>query len=211
LRRLAVLGASGHGKVVADAAAQAGWSDITFYDDRLSQSTPVGPWAIAGGTAELLQMRANYDAAVVAIGDNSSRLTKQALLAAHGIPLASVRHPSTIISRYSQIGAGSVILAGAVISAFATVGAGCIINTGATVDHDCVLGDGVHISPGGHLGGGVHIGDRSWVGIGAVIRHDIMVGADVMVGAGAAVVRHVADGLTVVGVPAHRMKRNTSW
>jgi serine acetyltransferase len=79
---------------------------------------------------------------------------------------------------------------------------GCIVNTGATIDHDCQLAEGVHVCPGTHLSGGVVVGARSWIGVGASVRQCIRIGADVTVGAGAAVVRDVADRLTVVGVPA---------
>lgn len=204
MTRLAILGASGHGKVVADAAAAAGWREIVFFDD----ATPSGAmldWRIEGDTARLIEARGEFDAAVVAIGDNRTRLDKHRALADAGLPLATVVHPSAVVSRHAVVGAGTVVFACAVINAAARLGLSCIVNTSASVDHDCDLGDGVHVSPGAHVGGGVTIGAASWIGIGASVRHGLRIGAGVMVGGGAVVIANVEPGDTVVGVPARKI------
>lgn len=205
MNQLAILGASGHGKVVADAAMLAGWRSITFFDDAPSGTGMHGPWPIAGATAELLRDAHRFDAAVVAIGDNQTRLMKQRALADGGLAIARIVHPAAVLSVYAEVGEGTVILAGAVVNAFARLARSCIVNTGATVDHDCDLGDAVHVSPGAHLGGRVRVGAGSWIGIGASVRHNTIIGERVTVGAGAAVVNNIADGEVVVGVPARSM------
>lgn len=202
---MAILGASGHGKVVADAALRAGWKEITFFDDSWPQLRQLGPWAVAGSSVDLLRSDTTFDGVVVAIGHNLTRLRKHRELVAGGLTVASVVHPAAVISPFAVVGEGSVVFAGAVINAFATVGASVIVNTGATVEHDCVLGDGVHMSPGAHLGGGVTLGEAAWIGVGAAVRHGISIGANAVVGAGAAVVKDVAAGLVAVGVPARSL------
>ncbi|MGL5741953.1 MAG: acetyltransferase [Legionella sp.] len=203
---LAILGASGHGKVVADAALHSGWSHVVFFDDRWPELQRIGNWDVVGDTAALLVNSSAYDAVIVAIGANTTRLQKINALIDAGIPLATIVHPAAIISPYVEIELGTVVSAGAIINIDCSVGKGCIINTGATVDHDCKLGDGVHISPGAHLAGNVHVSHLSWVGIGSSIRQKISIGSEVIVGAGAAVVTNVHDNCTVVGVPARVIK-----
>lgn len=202
MKVLAVLGASGHGRVVADAAIESGWEDVVFFDDAADGPLTCGVWPIKGRTADLLASAHRFDGAVVAIGQNAVRLQKLMTLVASGVPLATVVHPRAVVSRSATIGGGSVVCAGAVVNPYAVVGRGAIVNTCASIDHDCVLGEGVHISPGAHLGGHVRVGDRSWVGIGAAVRHQVTIGQDVIIGAGAAVIGDVRSGLTVVGVPA---------
>jgi sugar O-acyltransferase (sialic acid O-acetyltransferase NeuD family) len=204
---MAILGASGHGKVVADAAVAAGWRDVTFFDDRWPELRTIGPWSVLGTTDALRHGHRDFDGVVIAIGDNRTRLRKQRELSADGLSFVCVTHPSAVVSPHARIGAGSVVLAGAVVGAFAVIGIAAIVNTGATVDHDGRLGDGVHVSPGAHLGGDVLVGEGAWIGIGAAIRHGISVGAGSVVGAGAAVVKNVAANLTVGGVPARTLNR----
>jgi sugar O-acyltransferase (sialic acid O-acetyltransferase NeuD family) len=207
VKRLAILGAGGHGKVVADAALLAGWQSIIFFDDAWPEVSAIGPWTVEGSTSELLRDSAKFHGAVVAIGDNTVRLAKQHELLDAGIVLVTVVHPTAVVSPFAEVGEGSVIFAGAVLNPFARVGGACILNTGASVDHDCELADGVHVGPGAHLGGGVRVGKGTSIGIGAAVRRGIAIGAAVVVGAGAAVVHDISDGLTVVGVPARTLVR----
>jgi sugar O-acyltransferase (sialic acid O-acetyltransferase NeuD family) len=200
--RLAILGASGHGRVLADTAECCGWSSVQFFDDAWPGLQFNHTWVVCGDSSALLERISQFDGVLVAIGDNRTRQAKLRELLAAGARLATLIHPSAVVSRYATIEPGSVVLAGAMVNVGVRMGLGTILNTGCSVDHDCVLGAAVHISPGARLAGGVCVGDLTWVGIGASVRQSIRLGEGVMVGAGAAVVADVADGVTVVGVPA---------
>jgi sugar O-acyltransferase (sialic acid O-acetyltransferase NeuD family) len=200
--RLAILGASGHGKVIADMALQLGYTDVVFFDDAWPSKSSISRWSVVGTIETLLGSVTDFDAVIVGIGDNRIRLEKYAVLTAANAPLVTVVHSAAVVSDFVQIGIGSVICAGAIVNVDAVLGAAVIVNTGATVDHDCRLADGVHIAPGAHLSGDVHIGESSWIGVGACVKQGIHIGSDVMVGAGADVVSDIPDGVTVVGNPA---------
>lgn len=205
MKRLAILGASGHGKVVADTAESCGWQSIEFFDDAWPERQHNGSWAVVGDTAALHERLQMFDGVVVAIGNNAIRYSKLLELEAAGASLCSLVHPAATVSRYAVLEKGTVVFAQAVVNADVRIGLGSILNTGCSVDHDCVLGAAVHISPGARLAGGVSVGDLSWVGIGASVRQLVRIGAQVVVGAGAAVTTDVADALTVVGVPARAL------
>lgn len=202
MKQLAILGASGHGKVVAEAALASGWEGVDFYDDAWPDKRRLGKWVVSGDTAALLKALARFDGVIVAIGGNSIRMAKIALLQEAGARMTTIVHPAATVSASALLGEGTVIMAGAVINADTVIGRGAILNTSCSVDHDCVLDGGVHISPGAHLAGDVRAGELSWVGIGASVRQGVTIGRAVLVGAGAAVVGDIADNLTVVGVPA---------
>jgi sugar O-acyltransferase (sialic acid O-acetyltransferase NeuD family) len=178
------------------------WHTVAFLDSNPNLPASQMGLTVHRGEPHLVALASRYPDAVVAIGDAMRRLELMQELRNFGFNLAIVCHPSASISTFSEIGAGSVILAQAAVNPGAKLGAGCIINTGATVDHDCILADGVHVSPGAHLAGGVKIGHASWLGIGSSVREGVSIGDHVTVGAGAAVVRDVPDNTTVVGVPA---------
>jgi sugar O-acyltransferase (sialic acid O-acetyltransferase NeuD family) len=206
MRRLALLGASGHGKVVADAALAGGWDAVEFFDDAWPGHQRNGQWFVTGDTRTLVSRLCEFQGVLVAIGDCSVRWSRHQELQSVGAPLVTVVHPTATVSRYAELGVGCVVMAGAVVNVDASVGQASIINTGATVDHDCQLADGVHICPGAHLSGNVSVGSCTMVGVGAAIAQGIRIGSHVVIGAGAVVIRSVGDSCVVAGNPARVLR-----
>jgi sugar O-acyltransferase (sialic acid O-acetyltransferase NeuD family) len=188
MSKLIIIGAGGHGKVVADAAA----CEYVFVDQQANVQEGVH------AMKELSSLQSSDHQVIVGIGNNETRL--QVLAGLRNV--ATIIHKDASVSSTTSLGEGTVVFAQAAINPDTSIGRGCIINTGATVDHDCKLDDGVHISPGANVGGGVTIGTCSWIGIGASVKHGVTIGKNVTVGAGAAVVSDIPDNATVVGVPA---------
>jgi sugar O-acyltransferase (sialic acid O-acetyltransferase NeuD family) len=213
MTQLIIIGAGGHGAVVAEAAALSReWSSIAFLDDNPCRGAEVVGCAVLGTTSELEKLIAsgpNFEF-FAALGDNRHRQEILLSIEELGGVLAKIVHPNSVISPSARIGAGTVVCAGAVISARAEIARGCIVNNAASIDHDCVLGNAVHISPGAHLAGDVTIGDRSWIGIGASVKEGINIGRDAIVGSGAAVVDDVPDSVVTTGVPARPLARKAT-
>ena len=208
---LLILGAGGHGRVVADAAESSGnWDKISFTDDKFPQLKMSGRWPIIGMISDLPGFYSEWQDVVVAIGTNSLRLELLKHCMDVGFNIVSVIHPSAQIAQDVSIGQGTVVFANAAVNTGAGLGQGCIINTATSIDHDCALADGVNLSPGVHLGGAVSIGARSWLGIGSSVINNIQIGSEVIVGAGAAVISNIRDKVTVVGVPAKEINSELS-
>ena len=197
MKKLIIIGASGHGKVIADIALKNGYEEIVFLDDNEAVKECAG-FPVVGKTAEASSMEGDK---IVAIGNAAIRERLQKDF--HPVTLI---HPDAVISRRVKIGEGSVVMAGAVINSDAEIGRGCIINTSSSVDHDCVVGDYVHVSVGAHLCGTVRVGKSTWVGAGAVISNNVNVCGDCMIGAGAVVVKDIKAAGTYAGVPARMLK-----
>ena len=205
-RALAIIGAGGHARVLADCAEQAGWSSVHLYDGSDHPAT-AGPWVVHGKPEALLEDLAAYEGVIAGMGANAERLMWLDRIAARGGRIVTLLHPRASVSSHAVVESGSAVLAGACVCTGSVIERGAIINTNASVDHDAVLGEGVHVSPGAAIAGGVRVGARTWIGMGAAVRQGIVIGADAVVGAGAVVIRDVPDGVTVVGVPSRPLER----
>ncbi len=199
-RRLLIIGASGHGKVIADIAGLCGYDDIAFLDDDESVKSCAG-FPVLGPSSMAASLEGDI---AVAVGNAEARKAIFEKLSGRAFPV--LVHPSAVIAGSAELGEGTVVMAGAVINPEAVIGRGCIINTCASVDHDCRLGDFVHAAVGARLCGTVSVGDLTWVGAGAVISNNISVCAGAFIGAGTAVVKDIKEPGTYAGVPAKKIK-----
>lgn len=198
MNRLIIVGAGGHGKVVADIARLNGYEDIVFLDSK--EGKACGGYPIVGSDKEIDELDGDL---FIAIGNSEVRKTFMQNRTERYFP--TLIHPAAVIAKDVMLGEGSVVMAGAVINSGAIVGRGCIINTSCSVDHDCVIGDFCHISVGSHLAGTVNIGEGTWIGIGAIISNNVCVCSNCTVGAGAVIVRDLCESGTYIGIPARMM------
>lgn len=201
MNKLVIVGAGGHGKVIADIALKNGYSDICFVDDYASGECMGFP--IVGISSDVESLNNKKTDFVIAIGNNSVR---KSIAEKYDINWVSLVHPSAQIAVNVSIGKGTVVMAGAVINACATVGEHCIINTSSVIEHDNVLENYVHISPKAALGGTVRVGEKTHIGISATVKNNIDICGDCIVGAGAVVVKCIKDSGTYVGVPVRKIK-----
>jgi UDP-perosamine 4-acetyltransferase len=203
--QIVIIGAGGHGKVVADIIrASSEWDPVCFVD---ANPALVGKTILrlpVVGQANLLPKIRSQGvvAAVIAIGDNRARATYARMAAQLGFQLPAIVHPSAIVSPTATLGANVVVAAGVVVGVEASVTDHAILNTGCVVDHECRIGEAAHIGPAAALAGRVSVGSGAFVGLGSRVIQCLSIGRDATVGAGAVVTRDVPDGVTVIGVPA---------
>ena len=193
MKKVVILGASGHGHVIADIITACGDYVEAFLDDDTS---------IAGVAGPIADYRKFNDCEfIIGIGNQEVRKSISQL----NCRWYTAIHPTAVISPQAKIGEGTVAMANAVINARAKVGKHCIINTGAIVEHDNIINDYAHISVGAKLAGTVSVGKGTLVGIGACVvnNHSICDGA--LIGAGAVVVTDIKEPGTYIGIPARRI------
>ena len=201
MNKLIIIGAGGHGKVIADNALKNGYTDIAFLDDGVTGFCMGFP--VIGTSADIEKYNDGSTDFITGIGNNAVR---KKIAESYRVNWVTLIHPSAQIAVNASIGAGTVIMANAVVNACAVIGEHCIINTGAVIEHDNVVGNYAHISPNVAIGGTVRVGSLTHVGIGAIVKNNTEICSGCTIGAGAVVIRNIKDEGTYVGVPARKIK-----
>lgn len=204
--QVVIIGAGGHGRVVAETARAAGLAPLGFIDESTAlQGTLMLGIKVLGDLSALERGTVHSEGILLGVGRNDTRLGLEQRMRALGLALPLVVHPRAWVSPSASLGVGTVVMANATVQTRCRLGAATIINTNASIDHDSILEDGVHVSPGAHLAGNVTVGRGTHIGIGASVIEGINIGANCLIAAGAVVIRDVPDGQRVAGVPAQAM------
>jgi len=216
IRQIAVYGAGGFAREVAWLVQSCGDAETTYQvvcfidDNPATHGTQINDIP----SMSLVSARQQFPEAsvVIGIGAPQTRQRVAERVAAAGFGFATIVHPRTEISRWVEIGEGTVICAGNILTTNIVLGKQVQINLDCTVGHDVIMGDLATLAPGVHVSGCVHMGKRVYVGTGAVIINGtqdapIVIGDDAVIGAGACVTKSVPPGLTVVGIPAKPLQR----
>ena len=187
-------GGSGHAKVIRDCVRASGTDVFFIFDDNpaltaLGDTPVIGPYNPEFDTHEEI---------IIAIGDN---LLRKRLSEKIKHKFGKVIHPSVIVSAYSGVEEGTVVMQGSILNAGCAIGKHCIINTASIVEHDCVLENFLHVSPNVTVCGGVKIGEGTHIGAGAVVIPNVKIGKWCVIGAGTVVTDNIPDYSLVVGVP----------
>ena len=191
-KKLAIIGAGGHGKVVGEIALLNQYDTIDFFDDKISEIKNF-PFGIVGNIELLKKNLKNYDDFFVAIGDNVIRCDKISWLKKEKKNIVSLIHPKSTVSKFSSIEAGSCVMANAVINAGTIIKEGVIINTSSSIDHDCSIEDYAHISPNCSLSGNVSVGKFTHLGTGTSVHPRINIGQNVKTGIGSKIYKDILN------------------
>lgn len=205
-KNVVIIGAGGHAKVIAEIILKSGDEVIGFLDDNEAiQDKEIYNGIKVIGTLKNIDMLDN-NYFVIGIGNNKVR---KEISERKELKWYTAIHPSAIIATDVQIDEGTVIMPGVIINPGTKIGKHCIINTSVSIDHDNIIEDYVHISPGVHTAGTVHIKECTWLGIGTIVKNNVTIEKNNIIGAGAVVVKHISDDNSIyIGVPAKKMGDN---
>jgi len=204
--RLVIVGAGGFGREVLDVveamnAAGAALDFVGFVDDGDVDEAVVARRSaqVIGGSGLL---RATSDRLTIGIGAPAVRRHLAERLDPSRERSVVLCHPAATVGGDVELGAGTVVTAGARVTTNVRLGRHVHLNLNSTVGHDCFIDNYVSVFPGATISGSVRIGEGATIGTGANVLPGVSIGEGAVVGAGAVVTRDVAPGTTVVGSPA---------
>ncbi len=207
-RQLVLLGAGGHGKVVANSAELSGFEVVGFLDEderTWGSSTSYGP--VLGGLDCLGGLGDVELIVCLGSGADMHRMVDR-VRSQTSIRWATVIHPGATLARTVTLEPGTAILGGSAVTVDTSIGAHCTVSGNSVVGHDNVISDFVHVGPGATVCGNVEVGTGAFLGAGCTILPGVKIGQWATVGAGAVVTRNVPDQATVFGVPARLVSRS---
>jgi len=204
-----VIGGGGHARVLVEAISQMepSWKvAILDRDQKRHGQAEMGAPIIGGDELmEAISIKspgARITIGLGSVGDASARIRLFDLAISWGLRPTTVVHPTSVVSKATEIGDGSQLFPACVLNPGVKIGQNVIVNTRAVVEHDCLIGDHAHLATGAILAGGVVVGPAAHVGAGATVKQGIRVGEGAVIGVGASVVKDVPAGTVVAGVPA---------
>ena len=215
---LVIVGAGGFGRETVDvveainaAAGSPVWRLLGVADDDLSddnkQRLSARRIEHLGSIDDMVAAneRPRY---VVGIGAPRVRRKVADRLDSAGFIAATLVHPQATVGSEVAMGSGTVVCAGARVTTNIRLGRHVHLNPNVTIGHDTVLGDFVSMNPASSISGDCLVESDVLIGVGATVLNRLTVGRSSTVGASACVVRDVARGATMVGVPARERSQS---
>jgi sugar O-acyltransferase (sialic acid O-acetyltransferase NeuD family) len=185
---LLLVGAGGHAKACLD---------VIEAEGRFSVGGVVGlpaevgrrllDYPIIGSDADLAALLGAHPNAFISLGQVRTaqpRVRLFAELVQLGFQLPVIVSPLARVSRHAQLGAGTIVMHGAIVNSGAVVGRNCIINTHALIEHDTVIADHCHVSTAAVVNGGVTVGTGTFIGSNATVREAVRIGEQCVIGMG---------------------------
>ena len=201
LDKVAIIGYSGHGYVVAESAIERKLNLLYYCEKNENIKNPFGLKYLGFEGDLSFEGWGKSIKYILGIGDNKLRVQIGLELIKRKEELLNVIDSSASLSKRIEIGFGNFIARQAMVNSLAKIGDFCILNTGCIVEHECKIENGVHIAPGAVLAGNVSVGTCSFIGANSVIKQGIKIGSNVIIGAGTVVINDVEDNKIVVGNP----------
>jgi sugar O-acyltransferase (sialic acid O-acetyltransferase NeuD family) len=201
--KIAIVGAGGLGKeVLCTLGELIGWENLSSKVSFLVEDKYFAHQTILGIKVHPLSIdNTSFDGIIIAIGDLEARMRIMKMFPA-GTNFISVIHPGVLLTPYTQIGEGAIVIGNVLLSCDVKIGNFAIINPGTTISHDTTIGEYFRASPGVNISGGCKLGDRVFMGTGACLRDYISIANDVTIGMGAVVTKDILEPGTYIGNPA---------
>lgn len=204
MKPLILVGGGGHCKSVIEAAESAGYQILGVLDMPGEVGKTILSTKVIGTDDDISSYvdKAEFVITVGFIKNPATRIKLFNRVKKAGGKLATIIASTAHVSRYAEIGEGTVVMHQAFVNAGARVGNNVILNTFTNIEHDAIIGDQCHISTGTMVNGDCKVGNNCFIGSQSVLANSVVVGDDIIVGAGSLVRKSISEKGIYSGNPA---------
>ena len=201
-----IFGYSGHAYVVIESALALGYVVKGYFDIKEAVVDPYGIPYLGFEKDVDLKSIVGTDLVFPTVGDNGLRMQLVAMFQSLELTQLSIIDPSALVSSSAVIGNSTYVGKGSIVNAQTQLGAGVIINSGAIIEHECRIANGCHVAPGSTLCGNVVMAENSFIGAHSVVRPNISIANEVVLGAGSVLLRDINKPGVWFGNPAKHIR-----
>ena len=207
---LILIGGGGHCKSVIEAAESAGYSILGVLDVAENVGKDILSYKIIGTDEDIPAYvdKAEFVITVGFIKNPAIRIKLYNKVKEAGGKLATVVASTAHVSKYAEIGEGTVVLHQAFVNAGTKVGKNVILNTFTNIEHDAEIGDHCHISTGTMVNGEAKVHDCVFVGSQSVVNQCVSICKNCVVASGTVVSKNLTIPGIYAGNPVKLIKKN---
>lgn len=210
MENILIIGAGGFGREVEwlinriNNSNNNQWNLIGYVDDNVQKGTEITKLKVVYNTDELLKLEEKTNV-VIAIGNAKVRkLIYNKIKENKNLSFPNLVDPSAIIGEV-DMGIGNIICAGTIATVNIKINNFNIINLDCTVGHDDVLADFITVYPSVNISGNTTINEVVEIGTGTQIIQGKNICSNVIIGAGAVVVKDIEEEGTYIGIPVKKI------
>ena len=196
MKDIVIIGAGGFAREIAWLIEEINkkklqWNLLGFIDDNYKNiEKNLNGYRVIGDVDCLKNMKKDIYS-IIAIGNGKTR--KKIIEKLKDRKFGVLVHPNVSISKSVSIEEGSISCSGNILTVNINIGKHVIVNLDCTIGHDAKIENFSTLLPGVNLSGETIIGECSTLGTGSAIIQGIKIGKNVMIGAGAVVIRDIVD------------------
>ena len=179
MKNIILLGGGGHCKSCIDVIEQENKYKIAgILDNEMLVGESVLDYDVIGTDNDISEFVTKGYEFLITVGQietPSVRKSIFSLLRENSAMMATVISPRAYVSKYAEIGKGTIVMHDVMINVSASIGGNCIINSKALIEHDVTIEDFCHVSTAAVINGGVKVREGSFYGSNAVCREGVMI------------------------------------
>jgi sugar O-acyltransferase (sialic acid O-acetyltransferase NeuD family) len=214
MNKIVIFGSGGHAKVIfSEVIKLKKFKFLGFVDDfkkkgELIISSNKKNYYNLGSIKEVISKK-NDLKGIIGVGLNFVRekIVKDIKKINNNFKFQQIISKDAIINSNVFIDEGTLVVSGTTINTGTKIGRHCIINTSCSIDHDNKFSDFSSAGPGVVTGGNVEVGYQSYLGLGSLVRHNVKILDNTIVGFGSLVNKDCKKNSIYWGSPAKKIRK----